>query len=122
MATENARFPEVIDIMTGNFPRHSREFHQWRIAETKKLLSKTPLESSLYDDLAVSQHKLGDHAAACGTMELKDSIKPGIYETYSNMGTFLIYTGDLPKALGFIRKALSINRTPTSAARNTNNG
>lgn len=109
IAAENARFPEVIDIISGNFPRHSREFHQWRITRTKALLEKTPDELPHYDDLAVSQHKLGDHSAACETMKAKEAIRSGIYETYSNMGTFLIYTGNLPRSLDFINKALSLN-------------
>lgn len=109
LAAEKSRFPEVMDLIIGNFPRHSSEFHQWRVAETKRLLEKTPALLPLYDDLAVSQHKLGDHSGACGTMRAKEKVEPGIYETYSNMGTFLIYTGELPKALEFIDKALSIN-------------
>jgi len=109
MAAEQARLAEAVDIITGNFPRHSREFHQWRITETKRLLEKTPTALPLYDDLAVSQHKLGDHTGAIETMKAKQKLQPGVYETYSNMGTFLIYTGELPKALEFIDKALSIN-------------
>ncbi len=109
IAMENARFPEVIDIISGNFPRHSQEFHEWRIARTKAQLEKTPDKLALYDDLAVSQHKLGDHAAAIETMEAKEAIRPGVYETYSNMGTFLIYTGELQRSLDFINKALAIN-------------
>ena len=109
MAAEQARLDQAIDIITGNFPRHSREFHQWRVTETQKLLGKAPANLPLYDDLAVSQHKLGDHAGAIETMKTKQKLRPGVYETYSNMGTFLIYTGDLSKALGFINKALSIN-------------
>ena len=109
VAMEKSRFPEASNVITGNFPRHSKEFHQWRIEKTRKELEKDPKQLPLYDDLAVSQHKLGDHTAACETMKAKELIQPGIYETYSNMGTFLIYTGDLPKALDFINKALSIN-------------
>ncbi len=109
IASESARFPEVIDIISGNFPRHSREFHQWRIDRAKELIAKTPAELPPYDDLAVSQHKLGDHVSAIETMETKNRIQSAIYETYSNTGTFLIYTGDLPKSLDFIKKALSIN-------------
>ncbi len=109
LAAEKARLAKAVDIIAGNFPRHSREFHQWRITETKKLLEKTPTALPLYDDLAVSQHKLGDHTGAIETMKAKQKLQPGVYETYSNMGTFLIYTGDLPKALEFINKALAIN-------------
>ena len=50
---EKTRFPRVTDLITGNFPRHSREFHQWRITETKRLMEKTPTLLPLYDDLAV---------------------------------------------------------------------
>lgn len=109
IAMEKARFPEVLDVITGNFPRHSREFHEWRVTKSMDLLKADPMAMAVYDDLAVSQHKLGNHEAAIETMKKKEAIKPGVYETYSNMGTFLIYTGDLPKAAQFIKKALSIN-------------
>jgi tetratricopeptide (TPR) repeat protein len=63
----------------------------------------------VYDDLAVAQHKLGDHRAAIATMEAKERALPGIYETYSNMGTFYIYTGELDEAAKWIERALHIN-------------
>ncbi len=62
-----------------------------------------------FDDLAVSQHKLGDHRAAIATMKQKDKLMPGIYETYSNLGTFYIYTGELSESLIHIDQALEIN-------------
>jgi hypothetical protein len=109
LAMEQARFPEVIDLISGNFPRHSPEFYQWRLQHCQQLIAENPQQIELYDDLAVSQHKLGKHAAACETMRSKQAIRPGLYETYSNMGTFLIYTGDLAKAVEFVDKALAIN-------------
>jgi hypothetical protein len=109
IAMEKARFPEVLDVITGNFPRHSREFHEWRVSKATDLLKADPQAMAVYDDLAVSQHKLGNHEAAFETMKKKEGIKSGVYETYSNMGTFLIYTGNLPKAAEFIKKALSVN-------------
>ena len=42
-------------------------------------------------------------------MMRKDKIKPGQYETFSNIGTFYIYTGELDTALTWINKALAIN-------------
>jgi tetratricopeptide (TPR) repeat protein len=109
LATESARFPNVAAMMAGNFARHSYEFHKWRAAGRLKLVEANTAKASDYDDLAVSQHKMGNHRAAIETMKQKDKLMPGIYETYSNLGTFYIYTGELSEALVFINRALEIN-------------
>jgi tetratricopeptide (TPR) repeat protein len=110
MTVEKARFPEALQIMTGNFPRHSMEFYRWRAANCQQALGKGGATSPVYDDLAVSQHKLGDHRAAIATMMEKEKLFPGLYETYSNLGTFYIYTGEPDEAVKWIDKALAINR------------
>lgn len=109
IATESARFPGAAGMMAGNFPRHSKEYHEWRVKQKKALVDAGKAATRDYDDLAVSQHKLGNHDAAIATMLAKEKENPGIYETYSNLGTFYIYTGDLNTALQYIDKALSIN-------------
>ncbi len=109
LAAENTRLPGVIETMTGNFPRHSKEYHEWRKAQCEAALAKDPQQLALYDDLAVSQHKLGNHKAAIATMLAKEKIKPGLYETYSNLGTFLIYDDKVQEAGTWIAKALAIN-------------
>lgn len=109
LASERARFPGIDLLITGSFATHSREFHEWRIAQRQKDIAAQPKEASHYDDLAVSQHKLGQHQAAIETMLKKDKLMPGQYETYSNLGTFYIYTGELDKALATINRALAIN-------------
>lgn len=109
LATESACFPDVAVMLTGTFARHSREFHQWRMGKKSALVSAQKATALDYDDLAVSQHKLGDHRAAIATMQKKDKAMPGIYETYSNLGTFYIYTGELREALKYIDQALKIN-------------
>ena len=109
IASEKTRFPGVEDVMFGNFPRHSKEFHEWRKKRSEEILAADPSNLAAYDDLAVSQHKLGDHTGALATMKRKDAIKPGLYETLSNTGTFLIYAGDLPGALRQIDQALEVN-------------
>src|SRR5262245_56131026 len=81
IAAELARFPGVAEIMTGQFPRHSKEFYEWRRKITEEALAHDPKQTALYDDLAVAQHKLGDHKAAIATMMKKDKIKPDLYET-----------------------------------------
>lgn len=109
LAAENARFPEAISLITGFFPRHSQEFYEWRRKNTQEQITKDPSQVSLYNDLAVAQHKLGDHKAAIATMQAKEKVKPGLYETYSNLGTFYIYTGELEESLKWINLALNIN-------------
>ncbi|WP_146850610.1 tetratricopeptide repeat protein [Brevifollis gellanilyticus] len=109
LASETKRFPDVSALIAGTFARHSREFHQWRVAKKQTLVNDKKAAALDYDDLAVSQHKLGDHKAAIATMYKKDKLMPGIYETYSNLGTFYIYTGELREALKHIDRALSIN-------------
>lgn len=109
LATESARFPGAAGTMAGNFPRHSKEYHEWRAKKKAALVDAGKAEALDYDDLAVSQHKLGNHETAIATMLAKEKKSPGIYETYSNLGTFYIYTGDLQTALQYIDKALTIN-------------
>src|SRR5690349_9469040 len=80
---ERARFPEMAEVITGNFARHSKEFHAWRAERARKRIEADPKAKDAYDDLAVSQHKLGDHKAAIETMLAKEKAVPGLYETYS---------------------------------------
>ncbi len=109
LAAENARLPGVAELITGQFPRHSQTFHEWRRDRCKKLIGSGAANVSTYDDLAVSLHKLGDHKTAIQIMEAKELLFPGLYETRSNLGTFYIYTGQLDEALKYIRQALAIN-------------
>ena len=109
LAAEQARFPEIAELITGMFPRHSKEFHAWRLLVCQDRIAKGQKDPFLYDDLAVSQHKLGDHEAAIQTMLDKEKVYPGQYETYSNLGTFSIYTGQLKEADRYISRALEIN-------------
>src|SRR4029078_4407708 len=53
--------------------------------------------------------KTGQHEKAIETILIKEKIKPGLYETYSNLGTFYILAGDLEKGLPYIDKALAID-------------
>lgn len=108
IATEKARFPEIGDLIGGSFPRHSKEFYQWRKTRCEAALAKGDQAPGVYDDLAVSQHKLGDHLAAIATMQAKEKVHPGLYETCSNLGTFYIYTNDLDQAERWIQQALAI--------------
>jgi tetratricopeptide (TPR) repeat protein len=109
LGIEASRFPGVGYLIVGQFPRHSKEYHLWRKKDAEAALAQNKRVWGWYNDLAVSQHKLGDHRGAIATMMAKEALMPRLYETYSNLGTFHIYTGELNAALEWIDKALAIN-------------
>src|SRR5436190_10514578 len=91
---ERARFPDALEIITGKFLRHSKEFYEWRIQDRLKRISDDPKNPSLYDDLAVAYEKTGQTAKAIETMLKVEDFAPGRYETYSNLATFYFLAGD----------------------------
>lgn len=106
---ERYRFPSTLELVTGKFLRHSKEFYEWRIQDRLYKLAADPSNLGYHDDLAVAYEKTGQHEKAIETMLAKEKIKPGLYETYSNLGTFHILAGDLEAGLPYIDKALAIN-------------
>src|SRR5262245_21343336 len=96
---ERARFPSTLELITGKFLRHSPEFYEWRIQDRLKKIEANPTNLELYDDLAVAYEKTGQHAKAIETILAKEKIQPGLYTTYSNLGTFYILAGDFEKGL-----------------------
>jgi len=106
---ERAGFPDTLELITGKFLRHSPEFYEWRIKDRGEKLKKEPNNLAYHDDLAVAYSKVGRTNEAIATIEAKEKIKPGLYETYANLGTFYILAGDLEKGLPYIDQALAIN-------------
>src|SRR5262245_42838018 len=106
---ERARFPGTLELITGKFLRHSPEFYEWRIKDRLAKLKDDPKNLAYHDDLAVAYHKTGQHDKAVETILAKEKIKPGLYETYSNLGTFYILNGEFKKGLPYIDRALEIN-------------
>jgi len=106
---ERGRFPSTLELITGKFLRHSPEFYAWRIQDRLAKLASDPDNLAYHDDLAVAYEKTGQHDKAIETMLVKEKLKPGLYETYSNLGTFHILAGDFEKGLPYIDKALAIN-------------
>ncbi|MDB5388384.1 MAG: hypothetical protein JWM11_4030, partial [Planctomycetaceae bacterium] len=106
---EQSRFPKVLELITGKFLRHSKEFYEWRIQDRLTRLKREPSNLAWHDDLAVAYEKTGQHAKAIETMLEKEKLKPGEYETYANLGTFHILAGDFELGLPLIDKALAIN-------------
>ncbi|HUE74533.1 MAG TPA: hypothetical protein VMP01_26940 [Pirellulaceae bacterium] len=106
---ERSRFPSTLELITGKFLRHSPAFYEWRIKDRQEKLKTDPKNVGYYDDIAVSYEKIGQHDKAIETILAKEEIQPGLYETYSNLGTFYILAGDFEKGLPYIDKALAIN-------------
>lgn len=109
LAMERARFPTALELITGKFLRHSPEFYEWRIRDRTTKLESEPKRLEWYDDLAVAYDKTGQHDKAIATMLQKEKVAPGKYETYANLGTFYIMTGELEKSAEAIDRALAIN-------------
>jgi tetratricopeptide (TPR) repeat protein len=99
----------VLNLITGKFRRHSPAMYEWRIADRKKRLIEEPENVALYDDLAVAYEKTGQTDLAIETILKKDKIRPGLYETHANLGTFYIHAGRLKEGLKEIEKAIEIN-------------
>ena len=109
LAMERQKFPEALELITGQFLRHSPEFYRWRVEDRQKRIATEPDRIELYDDLAVAYDKLGEHEKAIETILAKEKLKPGLYETYANLGTFYIHNGQLEEGLKHIDKAIEIN-------------
>ena len=109
LAMERRTFPDILELITGKFLRHSTEFYQWRIKDRLARIESEPNNLALYDDLAVAYDKTGEHQLAIATMQRKEAIKPGLYETAANLGTFHIHAGDLEAGIPFLKQAIEIN-------------
>jgi len=106
---ESQRFPSALELLTGKFLRHSKDFYQWRIQDRLAKIKKSPDQLSHYDDLAVAYDKVGKHEEAIKWMLKKEKRKPGLYETQANLGTFYIHNKQWEKGLSYIKKAIKIN-------------
>lgn len=106
---ERMQFPDVIELISGKFLRHSPEFYRWRIEDREEKLKSFPDSLELYNDLAVAYSKIGNDSKAIQIILKKDKIAPNNYTTYANLGTFYIHNGQLEKGIEYIDKAIAIN-------------
>jgi tetratricopeptide (TPR) repeat protein len=106
---ERQRFPGTLELVTGKFLRHSKEFYQWRIEDRKGRIAKDPTNLALYDDLAVAYDKTDQQSLAIETILKKEELSPGLYETYANLGTFHIHAGNLEEGVKHLKRAIEIN-------------
>lgn len=106
---ENRRFPGIQDVITGRFYRHGKVFYKWRLQDRLGRLAREANNLALFDDIAVCHDKLGAPDLAVETMRRKNLLKPDLYETIANGGTFHIHAGRLQEGLALIQKAIRIN-------------
>ena len=113
LASERGNFPDVIELITGKFLRHSPEYYEWRLKDRRAKLSATNVDADtrlrLLDDIAVSLDRLGRHDEAIATAKQQLQLSPDRYETVANLGTFMIHGGDLKGGAEHIRRAITIN-------------
>ena len=108
LAMERQRFPDVLELISGKFLRHSTAFYQWRASDREQRLQEQP-SPEVYDDLAVAYEKLGDPEKAIAITLEKQKHFPGLYETHANLGTFYIHAGQLETGVQQIDIAISMN-------------
>ena len=106
---ERQRFPSTLELITGEFLRHSKEFYEWRIDDRKRRLEAGGKDVALYDDLAVAYDKTGQQELAIETALKTEELFPGRYETAANLGTFYIHSQKFEQGLVHIGQALEIN-------------
>lgn len=109
LAQEALRFPGALELITGNFVRHSKQYYEWRVKDREARLEGSPNDERLVDDLAVALDKLARHEEAIALMRGLLEDNPERYETHANLGTFLIHSGDLEAGLKHIEEAIRIN-------------
>ena len=109
IAMEKRMFPTVHELITGKFLQHSQEFYYWRVADRKEKITLYSDSLDLYDDLAWALNKIGEPEKGIEVMLEKESIIPGLYKTYANLGTCYIHSKQFKTGLEYIKKAIEIN-------------
>ena len=106
---EHGRYEAILQVMRGNFVRHSVEYYHWRIQDRRKKLAKHPDDPALYDDLGTAYDKTGRPKEAVALLKKAREKWPDRYETRANLGTFYIHSGQFELGLLEIKAALQIN-------------
>ena len=106
---EKQQFPQIHELITGKFYRHSQELYYWRVKNRTELLKKYPDSLHYYDDLAMAYDKIGKPGKAIEIMLQKEKKKPGLYETYANLGLFYMHNKEMKNGVQYVEKALKVN-------------
>jgi tetratricopeptide (TPR) repeat protein len=108
-AAEAASLPCVFDTLIGAFPRHSKAFHEARLRAAEAVLDWAPAHLDALDAKGVALMKLGRLDEARAVMTRRAALAPRDYASHANLGTIYTFTGEWPKALAAIDRALAID-------------
>ena len=100
-------YQTVMQVLVGNYLKHSQNYHFWRISVYENAWNKNPDSLLLYDAMAVSYHLTGRTNDAIRLMIAKERKKPAEYSTYANLATFYIADRELYKARFYAQKLLN---------------
>jgi hypothetical protein len=130
-AQEARGIPEVVDVLTGRFPRYPSLYYEMRLVRVARHLQSHPDDLTAYDDAGVACDRLaqGDEAISWmakkkAELEKLDTARPDVkehqYRYHANLGTFLVHRwasqgadrariAEVESACDEIAKALEIN-------------
>ncbi|MFL2871265.1 MAG: tetratricopeptide repeat protein [Pirellulaceae bacterium] len=106
---ERQKVPSALEVITGKFLRHSDAYYHWRIKDRESRLEELNIDAFLKTDLAVAYFKLGDIDRAIEIQLEVEEKNPGQYESYANLATFYIESGQYDEGIKFVEKAMEIN-------------
>ncbi|MBV9470881.1 MAG: hypothetical protein JO316_16520 [Abitibacteriaceae bacterium] len=102
LADEARGLPDVVQVITGRFPRNPPLFYQMRLQRVAAELKKNPHQLDLYDDAGVACDRIGQDDEAIQWMHQKlpylqqanaedKAVQEHWYRYYANLGTFLAH-------------------------------
>ena len=113
---ETHAFPEVIEVLTGTYVRHSSVWYEWRVRDRTARLggpegpwADPVARLALLDDLAIAYDRLGRSEEAVATARTALALDPNRYASLSNLGTVLLHAGHPGEGLLHLRRAVEVN-------------
>lgn len=106
LKAEREQFPDVLETITGKWPRHSLEFDEWQIKNRQARLGTDPNNPALINDLGLAFARAGEYAKAVSTLEGKET-QPRSRDAEASLGFVYFLRGDYPKALPPLERALA---------------
>jgi len=108
-AAEGDSLPCVLDVISGAYPQHTRQYFEARIAAADEALRWSPGWLEALDGKAVALIRLRRLEEARRVLEERARIDPDGYVTHANLGTLYTFTGELDRALEHVDRAMAID-------------
>ena len=97
LAAESKGIPELLDALVGRIAIYPKEYYEFRIARSAKIVASDPSNLNELDNLIVAYDKLGDFSRAIASANLKLKAlkakpnKEHEYRYYANLGTIEVH-------------------------------